>query len=175
MRMVIDTFAREYRRYRRIGESAIAQVDDAHLHRTHGGEEGTSLAILVRHVGGNLRSRFTDFFDEDGEKPWRHREGEFIDERLPRAELMAAWTDGWIALERVLAGLDDADFARLVTVRGQHLTIADALARSHAHIAYHVGQIVLIARAHLGGRWRSLSIPKGGSVAYNAAPTRERG
>ncbi len=129
----------------------------------------------MQHVGGNLRSRFLDFFEDDGEKPWRHRDGEFIDAQRPRAQLMAMWVDGWSALEQAIAGLDDADLARLVTVRGQRLTVADALSRSHAHVAYHVGQIVLLARIELGARWRSLSIPKGGSLAYNADPTRERG
>lgn len=164
----------EYRRYRGLAESAAAQLDDAQFVRTAPGE-GNSVATLFQHLGGNLKSRFTEFLTTDGEKPWRDREGEFAPAGPSRADRLAIWNEGWAALEGALASLADGHAATRVTIRGVPLTVPEALERSLAHVAYHVGQIVLLARSLRGPQWQWLSIAPGGSAAYAANPTKERG
>ncbi len=171
---MIESFQTELSRYRAIGEKALAQVPDDALARAPV-PDANSVASLVRHLSGNLKSRFTDFLTTDGEKPWRERDREFEEWQPTRGELEAAWNEGWGVLEGTLAGLSDSQLRRQVTIRGQNLTVHDALCRALAHVAYHVGQIVLLARTHAAGEWEWISIPKGGSAAYNADPTMERG
>jgi hypothetical protein len=125
-------------------------------------------------VSGNLKSRFTGFLTSDGEKPWRNREEEFSPRAVSRAELMEKWTDGWQVLLSALAELTDDDLTKTVLIRGQPLLVHEALHRSMAHASYHVGQIVYLAHAICGANWRYLSIPPGGSAAYNANPQYER-
>jgi hypothetical protein len=163
---MIASLATAYARYRDLAERALAQVEDDDLH-TRVDADGNSLDVLVRHVGGNLRSRFTDFLTTDGEKPWRQRDGEFEERRATRDEMLAIWTTGWDTLEAVLALLTDDDLQREVTIRTRALTVEAALLRSYGHTAYHVGQIVQLARAHVGAEWGSLSVPRGESEAYN--------
>jgi hypothetical protein len=171
---MIAAIAGEFRRYRGLAEGALAQVgDDAALHRALGADDN-SIAVIMQHVGGNLRSRFTDFLTSDGEKPWRDRDGEFVDAGATRADLLARWNAGWDALHAALAALGPDDLARTVTIRGQPLTVEEALQRAVAHTAYHVGQIVLLARWIVGERWTSLSVARGGSAAYARNPTKER-
>jgi len=173
MREMIAAFEAEYRRYRMLAEGALGQVDEKALRKEmHGG--GNSLAILVQHVAGNFLSRFTDFLTSDGEKPWRDREAEFADRGFGRAELDALWEKGWATLEDALSKLYDGDLGRTLTIRGQQLTVREALVRSLAHASYHVGQMVLLARSLKGRAWRFLSIAPGASADYNAAPTREK-
>ena len=160
-------------RYRDIGERALAQVDDAGLHRRVD-PDGNSLDVLVRHVGGNLRSCFTDFLTSDGEKPWRHRDGEFTEGHASREEMLAVWSAGWDVLEAVLDAVGDAHLAREVTIRGERLTVEAALLRSYGHTAYHVGQIVQLART-LAVEWRTLSIPRGGSEEFTRRRRETRG
>jgi hypothetical protein len=171
---MIDDFRTEYRRYRALGERALAQTSDGALNHVSA-PDANSAAMIVRHLGGNLASRFTDFLTTDGEKPWRDRDAEFETRAYRRDEVETWWRRGWDVLEAQLAALTDADLARTVTIRGQPLSVHAALARSSAHAAYHVGQLVLLARMTAEGPWRSLSIPKGESAAYNLAPSRERG
>lgn len=167
----------EYQRYRRLVELAVEQVDDTDLDRApHDG--GNSIAVTINHLTGNLRSRFTDFLTSDGEKAWRQRDREFEPPDLDRAALLAAWRTSWAIVERALddvaaAGADA--FARTVTIRAQPLTVVEALLRSIAHVAYHTGQVVQLARQWAGDRWRTLSIPRGGSAAYARRPDKERG
>jgi hypothetical protein len=170
---VIDDFRSEYARYRSLGERALAQLPDAALNRIPS-PEGNSAAMIVRHMGGNLASRFTDFLTADGEKPWRARDEEFVEREYTRAEVEAWWLRGWDVLDATLAGLTDDDLARPVVIRGQTLSAHAALARSLSHVSYHVGQLVLLARMAVGTSWQWLSIPRGGSEAYNAAPTMEK-
>ena len=170
---VISSIAAEYRRYKSLGEAAIAQLSDADLVRAS--DESNSIAVIVWHIAGNLKSRFTDFQTTDGEKPWRNRDEEFAARVVTREELLAKWKSGWEALLNALAPLTDADLDRKVTIRGQPLTVSDALLRSLAHTSYHVGQIVYIAKSCRGAEWQTLSIPKGGSRAYNQNPGRETG
>jgi uncharacterized damage-inducible protein DinB len=171
---MIEDFIGEFARYRAVAQKAIEQVpnqDD--LNRTFG-EENNSIAIIMRHIGGNLRSRFTDFLTSDGEKPWRQRDTEFENRPYSRQELEEIWVGGWETVERALSGLSDSDLKRQVTIRGQSLSVSAALARSVAHIAYHVGQIVLLARIMKERDWKWISIPKGKSEEYNPAPGKEK-
>lgn len=169
---VIQSLVDEYKRYRALAEAAIAQVGDEELgHPGHDG--GNSIEMLIRHIAGNLKSRFTDFRTSDGEKPWRHRDDEFESAAMSRTELMQLWDDSWDVLFGELEKLSDADLSATVTVRRQPLRIDEALHRSLAHAAYHVGQIVFMAKAMRGGGWRTLSIPKGKSEEYNQKATGE--
>jgi uncharacterized damage-inducible protein DinB len=132
------------------------------------------VAAIVWHIAGNLRSRFTDFLTTDGEKPWRDRESEFALRAVSPEDLRAKWEDGWDVLFQTLSMLTDADLSRMVTIRGQGLSVLDALQRSVTHTSYHVGQIVFLARSLRGRRWEWLSIPPGQSDAYNRNPRREK-
>lgn len=174
---VVAAIRSEYRRYRRLVELAVEQLVEADLHRCLAAD-GNSVAMLIGHLTGNLQSRFTDFLSSDGEKPWRQRDREFEDPGLQRAQLLTAWDTAWGTVERALDEVEAAGPDGLehnVCIRAQPLSVIEALQRSLAHVAYHAGQIVLLARSFAGQRWRSLSIPRGGSTAYTANPLRERG
>jgi uncharacterized damage-inducible protein DinB len=165
--MLIADFRSEYARYRQLAEKALAQMPDAELNRVLA-PEGNSAAMIVRHMSGNFISRFTNFLTEDGEKPYRDRDREFDERPYTRAEVIDLWAKGFAVLDEALAGLTDADLERTVTIRQQPHSVHAALSRSLAHLAYHVGQIVLLARIHAAGPWQSLSIPRGQSQQFNA-------
>ncbi|MDQ3082931.1 MAG: DUF1572 domain-containing protein, partial [Gemmatimonadota bacterium] len=126
------------------------------------------------HMSGNLQSRFTDFLISDGEKPWRQREEEFAVRTVGRDELMTKWNTGWAVLLATLGTLTDEDLPRTVKIRAQDLTVSEALHRSLAHAAYHVGQLVYVAHAARGDEWKYLSIAPGESAVFNADPTRDK-
>ena len=170
---MIEPFATEFQRYRVIAEKSLAQVSDEALNHVPT-SDGNSLAMLVRHLSGNLLSRFTDFLTTDGEKPWRHRDAEFEERTYSREEVNQMWEEGWAVLEQTLQDLSEEDLARSVQIRGQALTVHAALARSLAHLSYHVGQMVLLARMEQQQAWEWITIPKGQSAQYNANPTKER-
>ena len=165
MRDLIESIRGEYERYKQLGEGAAAQVEEQELSRS-GPNGGNSLAVVCWHIAGNLQSRFTDFLTSDGEKPWRNREEEFDDRTVSRAAFLAKWEQGWTALFAALATLTDENLRDTITIRGQALRVHEALHRSLAHTAYHVGQMVFIAKALRGDAWRSLSIPRGQSATY---------
>lgn len=173
MRQIIQSIHAEYVRYKKLGEDAMAQLEEESL-AAPGPNGGNSIATICWHMSGNLTSRFTDFLESDGEKPWRRREEEFFARRVSRTDLLAKWAQGWEVLFATLDGLTDADLGRTVTIRQQPLRVDEALHRSLAHTSYHVGQIVYLAKAMRGADWQYLSIPPGQSDAYNAAPDRER-
>ncbi|MDH3205406.1 MAG: DUF1572 domain-containing protein [Gemmatimonadota bacterium] len=173
-RHAIASIEGEYRRYRSLGEGVIDQLSQEEL-VVHGSSESLSIATLVWHISGNLESRFTDFLTADGEKPWRHRETEFEDRQVSRDALIDKWDRGWAVLFEALDPLVDEDLARSITIRDVPLTIAEALHRSLAHASYHVGQMAYIGKMLRGEEWHYLSIPPGGSAAYNANPTLEKG
>lgn len=173
MNALVKSIADEYRRYKALGDAAIEQVPDDLLSKPGPGD-GNSLAILCWHVSGNLKSRFTDFLDSDGEKPWRQRDEEFAERSISRDEFQKKWEEGWNVLFATLASLTDEDLPRTVQIRKQDLLVHEALHRSLAHVSYHVGQIVYIAHAFRGKDWRYLSIPPGGSAAYNADPSKDK-
>jgi hypothetical protein len=151
---------------RRLAERAIEQLTDEQVHVTPA-PDANSVAVIVQHVGGNLRSRWTDFLTSDGEKAWRRRDEEFEELRLDRAALVAVWEAGWTACFSALDALSDADLARTVTVRSEPHSVIQAIHRSLAHTSYHVGQIVQLARTLAGPAWKTLSVPRGGSAEYN--------
>jgi uncharacterized damage-inducible protein DinB len=173
MAYMMQSFIGEYQRYKIIGQKAIEQVSDDALNAVLA-PDSNSIAMIVRHLSGNFTSRFTDFLTSDGEKPWRDRDAEFEETVYRREEVNKLWAEGWQVLENQLTALKDSDLQRRVQIRGQELTVHEALARSLAHTAYHVGQIVLLARAQAGGDWKWISIPKGGSQEYNRNPTKEK-
>ena len=162
MRSVVSSIEGEYERYKKVAEGAFEQLRDDQLGEAGPGE-GLSVAAVAWHISGNLKSRFTEFLTADGEKEWRNRDSEFEARRVARAALMEKWTVGWKALGDALAGLADDDLSRVVTIRGQQLSVIQALHRSLSHTSYHVGQIVYLAKSMRGAEWRSLSIPPGQS------------
>lgn len=173
MREVIGSIESEFRRYRGLIEGTLAQLDEDRICRKLS-PESNSIATLVWHLSGNLRSRFTDFLTTDGEKPWREREDEFAERRVDEAAVGAKLREGWDVLTAALADLSDDDLGRTVTIRGVEHTVSEALHRSLAHTALHVGQITFLGKLLAGDGWKYLSIPPGGTAAYNADPTREK-
>jgi uncharacterized damage-inducible protein DinB len=166
MNSIVESIHAEYLRYKRLAEGAIAQLDDADLSAA-GPNGGNSIAVICWHVAGNLRSRFTDFLTTDGEKPWRARDEEFVTRTVTREELLAKWNEGWETLLGALASLTDEQLQLTVTIRHIPHRVHEALHRSLAHVSYHVGQIVYLAKSVRGGEWKYLSIPPGQSEAVN--------
>ena len=163
----LEAIADEYTRYKALGEAAIAQLDDEEL-SVIASEGGNSIVTIVWHLAGNLESRFTDFRTSDGEKPWRDRDDEFAMRSVTKAAILEKWERGWRALTTAIGELSDADLLQTIMIRRQPLRIDQALQRSLAHTAYHVGQIVFLAKQIRTNRWKCLSIPLGGSAAHNA-------
>lgn len=148
-------------------DRALAQVRDEDL-AVALDSESNSLAALILHLGGNFRSRWTDFLTTDGEKPDRDRDSEFEpDASLSRADLLARWEDGWSRFFATLASLSEEDLTRTVTIRAEPHTVLQAISRSLVHAATHVGQIVFLAKHLAGPRWQTLSVPRGGTRAFN--------
>jgi uncharacterized damage-inducible protein DinB len=164
----------EFGRYKQLGEGVISQLGPDQL-VVRASPESLSIASVVWHISGNLTSRFTDFLTTDGEKPWRNRESEFEERKVGRTELLEKWERGWATLFTALEALSDEDLDRGVSVRGVPLTVGEALLRSLAHASYHVGQMTFLGKMLRGPEWKYLSIPPGGSDAYNENPTREKG
>jgi len=154
------------RQYRHHGERALAQVADGDLLRTIDGE-ANSIAIIVKHMAGNMRSRWTDFLTSDGEKANRNRDSEFEDPPATREALMAMWNEGWDLVFSAIQPLTDADITRTVTIRGEPHSVMQAITRQIAHYAGHVFQIVLLAKHFRGEAWTSLSIPRNRSQEFN--------
>lgn len=152
--------------HKQLAERAMRQVSDDDLHRALD-PETNSIAVVAKHIAGNLKSRWTDFLTTDGEKPWRDRDDEFVDDFADRAALMQHWESGWQPLLDTLDSLTPGDLTRTIEIRGEPHTVALAAARSLAHTAYHVGQIVMIARIHAGDAWETLTIPRGQSQQFN--------
>jgi hypothetical protein len=156
-----------FRFYQSLGDKAFAQVTDDQLLATLD-PEMNSIASIVKHLAGNMRSRWTDFLSSDGEKPTRDRDAEFEAPPTSREEMLAAWHDGWACVFTALEPLTEADLSRTITIRGEPHSVLQAINRQLTHYAYHVGQIVLLAKHFAGEHWRSLSIPRRGSAEFNA-------
>lgn len=155
------------RYYKHLGERAMAQAPDDAL-MVCLDTESNSIALIVKHMAGNMRSRWSDFLTSDGEKPNRNRDTEFEAPPRTRAELLAMWDEGWKCMFDALAPLSDADLGRTVLIRNQPHSVMQAIQRQVAHYSYHVGQIVFLAKHCAGERWTSLSIPRGKSTDVNA-------
>jgi Protein of unknown function (DUF1572) len=162
----LEDFAVQMSRLRALAEGAVAQLSDEELFRQIDADSN-SIAMVMRHVAGNLKSRFTDLLTTDGEKPDRHRDREFeIPAGTTRETVIADWDLGFSRLESALASLSPADLLKQITIRGETHTVLQALHRSLAHTSMHVGQIVLIAKHLRGANWRTLSIPRGQSETF---------
>jgi hypothetical protein len=172
-RLIIADIEAEFHAVRVLGDKALAQMNADHL-RLCLDRETNSAAIIVKHMAGNFRSRFTDFLSTDGEKPWRNRDHEFIDDfpagAAGRDAILTTWSAGWTCVLHTIAQLSDTDLPRIITIRSQPHTVTRALTRSLAHAGYHTGQLVWCARTVVGAStWRTLTIPRGGSAQFNAA------
>ena len=158
---------KQFAYYKLLGEQAMAQIADEKL-LWQPNAVSNSIATIVKHLWGNMLSRWTDFLTTDGEKPWRAREAEFDNDLRTRTEILAKWEAGWQCLFAALDALTPADLERLIYIRNQGHTVTEAINRQLAHYPYHVGQIVFMARLVADEAWQSLSIPRGNSAAYNA-------
>ena len=153
--------------YKKLGENALAQCPDDGLFRVLDGESN-SIAIVVKHMAGNMRSRWTDFLTSDGEKPDRNRDSEFEQPPKTRAELLDVWDAGWKIVFAALEPLGDSDLSRTVKIRGEEHSVMQAVNRQIAHYAYHVGQIVYLAKHFAGDGWKALTVPKNRSKEFTA-------
>jgi hypothetical protein len=153
---------------KRLADRAVEQVPDDKLHVALDANTN-SIAVIMKHVAGNLTSRWTDFLTSDGEKPNRNRDSEFIDTFISRDELLDCWERGWSCLLTALKALRPEDCGKTLLIRGERHTMPLALERSLGHTCYHIGQIVQVARIHAGENWQTLTIPRGGSEQFNKA------
>jgi hypothetical protein len=145
--------------YKQLGDKTFSQLDDAQFHWVPDGESN-SIAVIVRHVSGNLLSRWTDFMTTDGEKPWRNRDGEFEETTQGKTPVVERWEEGWACLGRALESITAEHLLQVITIRGEPHTVLQALHRSLTHTAYHVGQIAYAGKALKGRDWSSLSVPR---------------
>lgn len=151
-----------------MGERSFAQVTDEQLF-WQANEDSNSMATIVKHLHGNMLSRWTDFLSSDGEKEWRERDAEFENDIRSREEMLQKWNEGWDCLLNALNSLEPADMEKIIYIRNQGHTVAEAINRQLAHYPYHVGQIVYLAKMMKQSAWDSLSVPRGGSADFNAA------
>ena len=157
---------KEFNRYKELGEKTISQLPDNKLFWQYN-DESNSIAVIVKHMTGNMLSRWTDIFDTDGEKEWRKRDEEFVNDVQSREELLLIWNRGWDKLFETLNNLTPFDLERIIYIRSEALTVSEAILRQAAHYPYHVGQIVYIGKMVMDQEWHSLSIPKNQSGEFN--------
>jgi hypothetical protein len=170
----LDEARRQFRGYKRLGEGAIAQLKDEEFFIKLD-PESNSVAILIKHLAGNMRSRFTDFLTSDGEKPDRHRDQEFEMGASSRAEVMRWWEEGWARVFAAIEMLKPEDLMRTVTIRNEPHSVLQAINRQLAHYAMHVGQIVFLAKHLRSSEWKTLSIPRGKSEEVNRKKVQGKG
>lgn len=162
----MEAVRRGFERSKVLAERAVAQLSDDELHHVPG-TDSNSVNVTMKHMAGNLLSRWTDFLSSDGEKEWRQRDTEFVEATRTRAEVLAHWEKGWAALETALATLSPDDLVKDITIRSEPWNVMAAIERQMQHYGYHSGQIVYIARLIKGDDWQTLSVPRGGSDAFN--------
>lgn len=158
---------KQFTYYQSLGEKTMAQVPDEGLF-WQPNSESNSMATIVKHLWGNMLSRWTDFMTTDGEKPWREREAEFDNDLKTRDDVLKKWNEGWHTLYAALDSLTEADMEKTIFIRNEAHSVEDAITRQLAHYPYHVGQMVYIGKILLVENWKSLSIPRGGTKAFNA-------
>jgi hypothetical protein len=156
----------EFQYHKSLAERAVAQISDEQLHATLDANTN-SVLLIMKHLAGNMLSRWTDFLTTDGEKPNRDRDCEFVAPAATRAALLADWEAGWACVFQALEPLTDADLSRTVTIRGEAHSVMQAIHRQIAHYAHHVGQIVLLAKHFAHDHWQSLSVPRNRSAEFN--------
>ena len=162
----LQSVIKRFKEYKTLGEKTFAQLSDEEMHFAPN-EASNSIAVIIQHLQGNMLSRWTNFLTEDGEKPWRNRDDEFEMHRFTKAELLEKWNEGWKVFLDTLESLKEGDLSKNITIRSQPLNVVDAINRQLAHYSYHVGQIVYLGRWIRKEEWKSLSIPKGNSQAFN--------
>jgi hypothetical protein len=155
-----------FRQYKKLAERAMEQVTDEQLFLAEN-EESNSMAVIVKHMAGNMRSRWTEFLTTDGEKANRNRDSEFIDPPATRAELLKMWDEGWACLFAALEPLREEDLTRRVLIRGEAHSVMQAVNRQLAHYPYHVGQIVLLSKQFADEKWAALTVPRNRSAEFN--------
>jgi hypothetical protein len=162
----LKSIKKQFEYYKMLGEKTFAQLSDEYLFWKYN-EESNSIATIVKHLWGNMLSRWTDFLTTDGEKEWRERDAEFENDIESRAELLAKWNEGWTCLFNAINSLSENDLTKEIYIRNQGHSVLEAINRQLAHYPYHVGQIVFIGKMACNQNWTSLSIPKGNSKEYN--------
>ncbi|MBI3491322.1 MAG: DUF1572 family protein [Acidobacteria bacterium] len=159
----------QLRKLKALADKAIAQIEDAHLFAVLD-PEANSIALIMKHMAGNMRSRWTDFLTTDGEKPDRDRDREFVlESEDTRTKILSAWDDGWNRVFHAVSSLTDEDLGKAIRIRGERHSVVEAINRQMTHYAAHVGQIVLLAKHYAGPNWQSLSIPRGKSQEFDVA------
>ncbi|WP_010274599.1 DUF1572 family protein [Paenibacillus senegalensis] len=167
-KVYLESVNKQFLYYKKLAEKAVEQLEPEQLSSTiTGHDEINSIATVMKHMSGNMLSRWTDFFTSDGEKPWRDRDAEFVNETADRDELLAQWEEAWARLFQVLDSLKPEQLLDIVYIRNEGHTVMEAINRQLAHYPYHVGQIVYAAKLLKQGSWDSLSIPKNSSKQYN--------
>lgn len=162
----LDESLATFRSYKKLAEGAVEQVSEDEFFKRIDAESN-SIAVIIKHVGGNLRSRWTHFLTTDGEKPDRNRDAEFLAENDSRENLLKLWEEGWRAVFSSLESLTVEDLPKIITIRGEEFTVVKAITRSLTHTAYHVGQIAFLAKHLRSTQWRTLSIPRNKSAEFN--------
>lgn len=163
----LQSVKKNFAQYKALGEKAMSQVSDDQL-SWQPNEESNSIAVIVKHLSGNMISRWTDFLSSDGEKKWRKRDEEFENDLYSREEILRAWNEGWVCFFTTLDSLQPADLSKSIFIRGEAHTVMEAINRQLAHYSYHVGQLVYIAKMLQNEKWKSLSIPRNKSAQFNA-------
>jgi len=153
--------------YKQLAEKALAQIDDQELN-WQANEDSNSIVVIIKHMWGNMLSRWTDFMTTDGEKEWRKRDAEFENETLDREALMKKWDEGWQCVFNALDSITDDDLDKIIYIRNEGHTVLEAINRQIAHYCYHVGQIVYVSKLRSSKEWNSLTIPRNKSADYNA-------
>ena len=164
----LESLSKEFNYYKSLGEKTLDQLSEAEINWIPN-QEGNSIATIVKHLSGNMVSRWTNPFNEDGEKSWRNRDHEFINEENPKNAVLNDWNTGWNCFFDTFSQLSETDLNTIIYIRNQGHTVLEALNRQLAHYAYHVGQLVFIGKLIKNTDWKSLSIPKGKSIDYNAS------
>lgn len=162
----LESACKRLRYYKQLGDTTLAVLTATDLHYTPNGESN-SIAVIIQHLGGNMLSRWTDFLTSDGEKEWRNRDEEFEIKELSQDQLFELWENGWTCCLTALEGLEEDDLLKTISIRGEGLTVTDAINRQLAHYPYHVGQIVYIGKMIMNTAWQSLSIPRNKSGEFN--------
>ncbi len=162
----IESVQKQFHYYKKLGDQILERLDKEALFHTIGTCDN-SIAIIVKHISGNMLSRWTNFYDEDGEKTWRNREEEFIQTFSSKKELLDYWNNGWDCLFTIVDNLKEADLETIIYIRNQGHTVVEALQRQLSHYPYHIGQMVYLGKHFLQESWESLSIAKGASKSYN--------
>ncbi len=152
--------------YKELGDKTLAQLSEQEFHFAPSGESNT-IAVIIQHMHGNMLSRWTNFLQEDGEKEWRKRDAEFIDQNFNKVQLLKLWEEGWNCFLEAVKPLSAADFEKTIFIRSQPLSVIDTINRQLAHYPYHVGQIIFVAKILKNKNWQNLSVPKGRSSEYN--------